>query len=138
MVGHLGVRDVRAQRRRHVTSRTVRLLRVMLEAKGRTVAGQAFPTIVRRSLMLSGMVVRIVTTDTGHRIARFNLAFALPQSFKLAVGPQSRSLGSRKNVMADVIVENLARTEIVGVAPGALHFRPAFQIALHANRIAAL
>jgi hypothetical protein len=40
--------------------------------------------------------------------------------------------------MADVVVENVARTEVVGVATGALDCCAALQMALHADRIARL
>jgi hypothetical protein len=69
VVRHLGVSDIRAQSRGHVTGGTIRLPRMMLEAKRRPVTCQTFSTIVRRSLRLSGRVVWIVTTYAGHRIA---------------------------------------------------------------------
>src|SRR4029077_5107211 len=82
------------------------------------------------------LMVRILTADARHRIARLLLADALRHGFNLAHNsPPSRSWARRK-VIANVFKKRLSRLEFISVVAGTFDGDFAFQMALHADGIA--
>src|SRR5947199_21516 len=90
MIGDLGVGYVRAERCRHVASRAIRLLRVMLGSERFTVAYKTFFAVIGDTLFCRRRRMWIVTTGARHGFAAFSFTFALPQ--RLYLGDRTQTL----------------------------------------------
>ena len=111
---------------------------VVFGRKVSSVTSQALFAVVGDALFGGRLVVRIVTTGAGHRVARFPLAHALRQRLDLADPAQPALLSSGQDVIADVIGKRLPRLKLIGMPAGTLNRYFAFQMTLHAYRIAAI
>ena len=135
MICDLGVGNVRAERRRHVASRAIRLLRVMLGPECFTVACKTFSAVVGDTLFCRRRRVRIMTTGTRHCFAAFSFAFALRQRLYLGDRTQTLLFCAGEDVMADIVSKQVTGTKVISMPPGALDGDVALEVAFHADGI---
>lgn len=136
MIGRLRVRDV-CGAARHVARRAVGLIGMMLRAESIAVARKTFRAIVRDALFGRGRGMRIVAACAGHFVAGLAFADALPERFGLA--ERANSLRFRIDIkeVVDVLAQVFTGTVVGELVVRLLDGDVAFEVALHADIVAA-
>src|SRR5437016_12790567 len=108
MIGDLGVGYVRAERCRHVASRAIRLLRVMLGSERFTVAYKTFFAVIGDTLFCRRRRMWIVTTGARHGFAASSFTFALPQRVYFGDLSQPPLCAAAADAQADMVATHYA------------------------------
>ena len=135
MICNLRMLNIGTRVCRHVTPGAVRLVDMMFLAEPDAMTRTALFAVIRDPILCRWRAVRIVTTRPGHPVARLFLADALRQGFELAGGAQVRLVFIGANVIPHIVVEIVARTELVQMPAWALNSDIPFEMTLHANCI---
>src|ERR1022692_242631 len=137
MVGDLSMSYVGAGRCRHVAGRAIGVIGMVFGGESCAVTGQTLAAIEGYPVFWGRRLMRVVAAGARHGISRFLLALALRQRFHLADGAQSGPRGVDQKKIADVVRECISGPEFVHVPSRAFDGGFPFQMALHANVIAA-
>ena len=109
----------------------------MLRTEGVGVTREAFRAIERDALFGRGRRVRIVAGGAGHLVAGFYFADALPERFGLAESSNLLRFLIDIDVVVDIVAEIFAGVIVGELAVGPLDGDVAFEVALHADVVAA-
>ena len=121
----------------HVAGGAIGLVGVMLRAEGVAMTGEAFRAVERGALFRRRRRMWVVASDAGHLVAGFEFADALPQRFGLAERADLLRFLIDVNVVVDAVTKIIARAIVGEFVVRLLNGDVAFEMALHANVVAA-